>query len=143
MPSDLAFKAINRVVRSVQTLTGGQLGWRASSMPVLRLTTTGRRSGLPRTVVLTSPLTEGDALVVVASRGGDDRPPDWLLNLQANPTVEVVLRDGPPRQLRARVATEQERERLWPRVVADHRNYADYQARTTRVIQLVLLEPPA
>jgi len=110
-------------------------------MPVLELTTTGRQSGLRRSVMLTSPLREGEALVVVASRGGDDRSPAWFHNLQANPDVEVRLQGKPRERMRARVATAAERGRLWPLITADHSNYADYQTRTAREIPLVLLEP--
>jgi deazaflavin-dependent oxidoreductase (nitroreductase family) len=141
VPSDLAFKVMNATHRVVLTLSRGRYGWAAMNMPVLRLTTTGRTSGLPRSVMLTCPVQEGSTLVVVASRGGDDKPPAWLLNVVADPDVSVVLEGGPPRPMSARVATSEERDRLWPLVVADHTNYADYQKRTSREIALVLLEP--
>jgi deazaflavin-dependent oxidoreductase (nitroreductase family) len=141
MPNDFGFKAMNAIHRILLKVSGGRAGWTAMDMPVLELTTTGRKSGRPRSVMLTSPLREGSALVVVASRGGDDRSPAWFLNLQANPDVEVRLQGKPRQRMRARVATAQERERLWPLVTADHRNYADYQTKTTREIPLVLLEP--
>ncbi|MCY7373512.1 MAG: nitroreductase family deazaflavin-dependent oxidoreductase [Spirochaetaceae bacterium] len=143
MPSDLVLKAMNAIHRTVLTVSGGRVGWAAWDMPVLKLTTQGRRSGRPRSVMLTSPLQEGTTLVVVASRGGDDRPPAWLLNLQETPEVSVTLQGEPTARMRARVATAAERHRLWPLVVADHRNYAAYQSRTTREIALVLLEPEA
>jgi deazaflavin-dependent oxidoreductase (nitroreductase family) len=142
MPSDFSFKVMNAVHRGVLRLSGGRKGWTSSNMPVLELTTTGRKSGLERSTMLTSPLQEGTTLVVVASRGGDDKPPAWFLNLQANPDVGVSLRGEPRRAMRARVADSDERARLWPRVVADHSNYAGYQTRTTREIPLVLLEDP-
>ncbi len=122
-------------------VSGGRLGWAAQDMPVLELTTTGRKTGLPRSVMLTSPWQEGEELIVVASRGGDDRPPAWFLNLMGNPDVQVRLRGEPKQQMRARIATAQERERLWPLVVADHRNYAAYQTKTAREIPLVFLKP--
>lgn len=143
MPSDLGFKALNGVHRVVLKVTGGRLGWVAQDMPVLELTTTGRRSGKSRSVMLTSPLQEGATLVVVASRGGDDQQPAWCLNLGDNPDVGVRLRGRPTQQMHARVATQPERERMWPLVVADHQIYAGYQARTARQIPLVLLEPVA
>jgi deazaflavin-dependent oxidoreductase (nitroreductase family) len=141
MPTDLTFKAMNAFHRCVLKITGGRAGWTASNMPVLELTTTGRKSGRPRSVMLTSPVQEGTTLIVVASRGGDDKSPAWLLNLQDNPVVGVALQGGPMRTMRARVANAQERSRLWPLVIADHQNYADYQTRTTREIALILLEP--
>lgn len=140
MPSDFAMKAMNAVHRAVLTVTGGKVGWRVSDMPVLTLVTTGRKSGRPRSVMLTSPIQEGSTLVVVASRGGDDNHPAWFLNLRANPQVEVALQGGTARPMRARVATAQERARLWPLIVADHANYAGYQKKTEREIPLVLLE---
>jgi len=141
MPSDFALKAMNAVHRSLLKISGERLGWNVSNMPVLELTTTGRKSGQPRSVMLTSPVQEGTTLVVVASRGGDDKPPAWLLNLQDNPDVEVALKGKAKQRMRARIATPEERSRLWPRVTADHKNYAGYQTRTTREIPLVLLEP--
>jgi len=141
MPGDFGFKAMNAIHRALLKVSGGRVGWTAQDMPVLELTTTGRKSGQPRSVMLTSPLQEGPVLVVVASRGGDDNAPAWFLNLQDNPDVQVSLQGGPPRQMRARVATSAERARLWPLVTSDHKNYAEYQTKTTREIPLVLLEP--
>ena len=143
MPSDIGFKAMNLIHRILLTASGGRLGWTAMDMPVLELTTIGRRSGESRSVMLTSPLQEGEALIVVASRGGDENPPAWFLNLTDNPDVEVRLQGRPKQPMRARVASPAERKRLWPLVVADHKNYAGYQRGTTREIPLVLLEPVA
>jgi deazaflavin-dependent oxidoreductase (nitroreductase family) len=78
---------------------------------------------------------------VVASRGGDDTHPAWFLNLSDNPDVEVRVRGKAKEPMRARVATAEERARLWPLVTQDHKNYAGYQKRTEREIPLVLLEP--
>jgi F420H(2)-dependent quinone reductase len=130
--------------------SGGRIGARAGGAPALLLTTTGRRSGEPRTSALIY-LRDGDRLVVVASNGGSDRPPAWLLNLQANPGVGVQIGT---RQFSARatVAEPEERERLWPLVNQNnkglapliHRSasgrYDAYQQHTQRVIQLVLLD---
>jgi deazaflavin-dependent oxidoreductase (nitroreductase family) len=141
MPSDLALKTMNRVHRGLLKIAGGRLGWMVSDMPVLELTTTGRISGRPRSVMLTSPLQEGSTIVVVASRGGDDTHPAWFLNLRDNPDVEVSLQGKRKQRMTARMATPEERARLWPRITADHKNYASYQRRTTREIPLVLIEP--
>ena len=141
MRSNFRFKAMNVLHRIVLAVSGGRLGWTAMDMPVLELTTTGRKSGQPHSVMLTSPLQEGAGFVVVASGGGDVRPPAWLLNLRDNPDVEVRLQGEPKHHMRARVATPAERERLWPLVIADHGNYAGYQSKTTREIALALLEP--
>jgi deazaflavin-dependent oxidoreductase (nitroreductase family) len=141
MSSDLQLKIMNGVHRVIHTVSFGKLGWDAMGMPVLELTTTGRKSGQPRSVMLTSPVQEGDTLVIVASRGGDDTHPAWFLNLRDNPDVEVSLRGTPKVKMHARVADADERARLWPDVIKDHDNYAGYQRKTDREIPLVLLEP--
>ncbi|MCW2671902.1 MAG: hypothetical protein JWP14_491 [Frankiales bacterium] len=141
MPSDLQMKTMNGVHRVALRLTGGRFGWNLLGMPVVELTTTGRKSGQPRTVMLTSPLQEGSTFVVVASRGGDDNPPAWLLNIEAAGDVQVATNGGEPKPYRARVATAEERARMWPLVTADHTNYAGYQKKTSREIPLVLLTP--
>lgn len=140
-PSDILLKAMNAAHRVLITVTGGRVGRDAFGMPVLELTTTGRRSGEPRSVLLTAPLTDGGAYVVVASRGGDDKHPAWFLNLRDRPDVEVAVRDGPREPMHARIADPQTRARLWPQIAERYRNYAGYQRRTDREIPLVLLEP--
>ena len=132
---------MNGVYRAMLKLTGDRLGWTVSNMPALELTTIGRKSGQPRAVMLTSPLQEGTTIVVVASRGGDDTHPAWYLNLRDNPDVEVAYQGRTKQQMTARIASPDERARLWPLVIADHKNYAGYQTKTDREIPLVLLEP--
>ncbi|MFZ9628773.1 MAG: nitroreductase/quinone reductase family protein [Ilumatobacteraceae bacterium] len=140
MPSDFALKSMNAVHRALLALSFGKVGWQAAGMPVLELTTTGRTSGQPRTCLLTSPLQVGDDYVIVASRGGDDHHPAWYLNLCANPVVAVSIGGAPAEQRSARVATADERAEMWPTITTRYRNYAGYQARTTREIPLVVLE---
>jgi deazaflavin-dependent oxidoreductase (nitroreductase family) len=142
MPSDWQFKALNTVHQGLLKISGGRIGSRAGGMPVVELTTTGRKSGQPRTVILTSPLQEGDSIVVVGSRGGDDRHPAWVLNVQQNPDVDVKFAGKPKQRMRARVATPEERATLWPRVTASYKGYGNYQTKTDREIPLVLLETP-
>ena len=141
MPRDETLKVMNAFHRGLLKISGGRLGWRAGGMPVLELTTRGRKSGQPRVVMLTSPLQQGDAIVIVASRGGDDHHPAWFLNLRDDPDVEVAFAGKPKERMRARVATPEEREMLWPRVTETYKRYADYQTKTDREIPLVLLEP--
>lgn len=81
-------------------------------------------------------------MVVVASKGGDDQHPAWFLNLQADQNVHVATKDGVKRAMVARVASADERARLWPQVTAAYKGYAGYQTKTVREIPLVLLDPP-
>jgi len=141
MPSDFALKTMNGFHRALLKVSGGRIGWSASGMPVVELTTIGRKSGLPRSVMLTSPVQEGSTIVVVASRGGDEQHPAWFLNLRENSAVEVAYKGEPKQKMHARVATPEERARLWPLVTAEHKNYAGYQTKTSREIPLVLLAP--
>ncbi len=141
MPSDRALKSMNAIRRGLLALTFGKVGWKAGGMPVLELTTTGRKSGQERSCMLTSPLQVGDAYVIVASRGGDDHHPAWYLNLEANPEVQIAVGGKAKQPCRARIATADERAEMWPQITAQYRNYAGYQSKTTREIPLVLLEP--
>jgi len=141
VPADVILKTMNTVHRALLRATGNRLGASLAGMPSLELTTIGRKSGTPRSVMLTSPLQEGDAYVVVASRGGDDIHPAWFLNLRDNPAVEVTVVGQPKRDMHARVASAEERARMWPIIADKYRNHAGYQKRTKREIPLVLLEP--
>jgi deazaflavin-dependent oxidoreductase (nitroreductase family) len=143
MPSDAVFKIANAVHRAITKVTFGHMGWSVSTMPVLELTTTGRKTGQLRRVMLTSPIRDGDSYVVVASKGGDEQHPAWFFNLRDDPSVQVSVRGGPRRPMTARVATPDERARLWPQVTKASKNYARYQDQTTREIPLVILEPSA
>ena len=120
-------------------LTGGRIGGRAMGAPIVLLESVGRKSGKRRTHPLIC-LEDGEDLVVVASKGGIDEHPAWYLNLKANPETRVNWK-GEKRNVRAREATEQERERLWPAVVEIYKPYASYQRRTERRIPVVILEP--
>ncbi len=141
MPSDFALKAMNSVHRVLLTVSGGRIGRNLLGMPVLELVTTGRKSGQPRAVMLTAPVVEGDTIVIVASRGGDDTHPAWFLNLRDDPEVQVGLDGEDPVPYRAEIADAETRARLWPKITADHKNYAGYQDKTDREIPVVLLHP--
>ena len=141
MPSTRAMKLMESTHRLVQRLTGGKAGWNIAGMPVIELTTIGRRSGEQRATMLTSPVQDGAAYVVVASRGGDDSHPAWFLNLRDDPNVEVVIEGRPRVAMVARIANAEQRARLWPIITAKYSNYAGYQKKTDREIPLVLLQP--
>jgi deazaflavin-dependent oxidoreductase (nitroreductase family) len=132
-------RTLGRVHRAVVRVGGGRVLGRVAGMPVLLLTTRGRRTGKQRTVPLTY-LRDGVDLVVVGSFGGSDRPPAWWLNLERDRRAAVQL-DGATIAVSARTANASERARLWPNVTCIHPGYARYQARTRRQIPIVLLTP--
>ena len=141
MPSDLMLKTMNTLHKGLLKISFGKVGWNAGNMPVLELTTTGRKSGQPRSVMLTSPLQQGDTIVIVASKGGNDEHPAWFLNLRDDPAVQVAYKGGPAKAMTARVATAEERAEMWPTITAAYKGYAGYQEKTSREIPLVLLDP--
>lgn len=115
----------------------GKRGASINGMPVLLLTTRGRKSGAPRTVPVV-PFVEGDQTYVIASMGGQPRHPAWFFNLSANPDVEVEF--GPERwRARAEVVPAEERTGIWSRITARYPQFADYQTKTTRSIPVVHL----
>jgi deazaflavin-dependent oxidoreductase (nitroreductase family) len=118
--------------------TNGEDGYIWRGAPTLILTTLGRRSGKPRRLALIYGA-DGDRYVVVASKGGAAQHPEWYLNLRDNPEVLVQVKADRFRA-RARTATPQEREALWPEMVKIWPDYAKYQAKTDRQIPLVILE---
>jgi deazaflavin-dependent oxidoreductase (nitroreductase family) len=139
-------RAMSVVHTRMYKLTGGRLGkkWHIGSavfkgVPICLLTTTGAKSGLPRTVPLLY-MPDGDSVVLVASQGGLPTNPQWLRNVQADPAVTIQVRTK-VRTMRARVATPAERDRLWPRLVDLYADFASYQAWTERQIPVVICEP--
>ena len=142
MPSDAMLKGMNTIHRGLLKISGGRLGWTAGKMPVLELTTTGRKSGEPRSLPLIYG-EAGDGYVIIASKGGMPNHPVWFLNLQANPECELMV--GPKHvTARARVAEGEERERLWKRMAEIYPPYDEYQERAgDRTIPVVVLDPVA
>jgi deazaflavin-dependent oxidoreductase (nitroreductase family) len=118
--------------------TDGQEGHDWQGTQTLLLTTKGRRSGEPRELPLIYGKS-GDAYLVVASNGGQDRPPAWYLNLSEDPSTEVqVWGDRFP--AKARVATPEEKAEMWKTMVAEWPAYDDYQKKTDREIPIIVLE---
>lgn len=138
--ADAGFRTVSHLHAALLRVSRWHLGATIVGMPVVELQTIGRRSGRPRSVVLSAPVVDGDRIVLVASRGGADRDPDWYRNLVANPSVELTMH-GATRPMTARTADAAERAELWPRIVAANPGYAGYQRRTTRQIPLVICEP--
>jgi deazaflavin-dependent oxidoreductase (nitroreductase family) len=117
--------------------TGGAEGHDWQGTTVLLLTTTGRNSGAKRTTPLIYQRHGADYLVVASNGGGD--PPGWFLNLQADPDVTVQVK-ADHHTARARVATAEEKPDLWRIMTATGTPYDDFQAKTDRVIPVVVLE---
>ncbi len=140
MPNDLFFKVMNTIHHSLLNVSGGRIGWAIGGMPVLKLTTVGRKSGTPQSVLLTIPAQEDGRLVIVASKGGADTHPSWFLNLQQDHHVIVTMKGKDSFSMVARVASGKEHERLWLMITSKHDNYASYQGKTARKIPVVILE---
>jgi F420H(2)-dependent quinone reductase len=137
--TDLQFRILGGIHRRLYRLTGGKIGGRIGRLPVLLLTTTGRKSGQPRTQPLAY-TKAGDGFAVIASKGGAPRHPLWYLNLRAQPLADVTV-GRESWKVRARDAQGEERDRLW-RALADlHPGYDGYARKTTRQIPVVVLEP--
>jgi F420H(2)-dependent quinone reductase len=118
--------------------TGGRFGGQMFRRPMILLTTTGRKSGQPRvTPLLCHP--DGDRYLLIGSNGGDDRTPQWVQNLMANPEASIEL-EGETIPVRATIATPEEKKVLWPKATAAYKGYDGYQRRTSRDIPVVILE---
>src|SRR5579859_2109807 len=99
--ADIGLKTMSRVHRVILRTTSGRVLNSAFGMPVVELRTVGRKSGLPRSTMLTAPVIDGQRIVLVASKGGDDRDPEWYRNLMAHPDAELMVH-GQRRLVRAR-----------------------------------------
>ncbi len=117
----------------------GRLGGKAYGVPVVLIESVGRKTGKRRTHPLLC-LPDGERLVIIASKGGTDRHPAWYHNLMARPET-VAWWKGEKRQVRARAASGEERDRLWRMMAEAYPDYENYQRRTEREIPVVVLEP--
>jgi deazaflavin-dependent oxidoreductase (nitroreductase family) len=132
-PTDWVAQHIRRYVE-----TDGREGQLWRGVNTLLLTTCGRKSGKRRRTALIYG-EDDDRLVLVASRGGHKNHPSWYLNLVENPQVEVQV-GADKFSARAHTASPEEKARLWPLMTSIWPAYDDYQARTERVIPVVVLE---
>ena len=119
--------------------TAGEVGYLWNGATALLLTTTGGKSGLPRTQPLIF-AAHGEDFLVVASLGGAPNHPAWYLNLLANPAAEIQVK-GDLIKVTGRTADDDEKPGLWKIVTDQWPNYNVYQARTERIIPLVVLSP--
>ena len=125
---------------AVYRATGGRIGGGLPGLPsLLLLDHVGARSGKRRTTPLVY-MPTGDALLIVASKGGHSSNPGWLHNLRAHPDTEIQI-GRERRQVHAREASAEQREQLWPKAAEYNPHWARYRKRTTREIPFVLLEP--
>jgi deazaflavin-dependent oxidoreductase (nitroreductase family) len=120
-------------------LTGGRVGGKLGKAPILLLTTTGRKSGQPRTAPVLY-LADGDRFVVINTNAGNAKTPAWSLNLRANPEAEVEV--GKRRvKVRARLAEGEERAELWRRHMQQYSGWEFYESKLDRDIGVFVLEP--
>jgi deazaflavin-dependent oxidoreductase (nitroreductase family) len=136
-PPDVALLGAEHVQRYQET--DGEVGYIWNGVPILLLTTTGRKTGAPWTTPLIHGR-DGDDYLVVASMGGAPQHPNWYRNLAANPAAQIQVRSE-HLNVTARTASDTEKLRLW-KIVSDlWPNYDVYQSRTDRVIPVVVLTP--
>lgn len=109
-----------------------------ASRPLLLLTTTGAKSGQPRTTPMMY-IPDGERLLVIASNAGAERHPDWYYNLMAHPQVTVEVKTE-TYEAAATVAEGEDRQRLWTKIVAAAPFFAEHQAKITREIPVIVLE---
>jgi deazaflavin-dependent oxidoreductase (nitroreductase family) len=131
-------KLVTSAHAGVYRASGGRVGSSIGAANICLLTTTGRRSGRPRTTPVNY-FPDGSRLVLVASNGGSDRHPHWYLNILDNGSVKLQ-RGSVVEEMAARPATPEEREELWPRITQWYRGYERYQQKTAREIPLVIVE---
>ena len=117
--------------------SGGKRGATMAGMPVLLLTTRGRKTGKTRTVPVVS-FVEGDQTYVIASMGGQPQNPAWFFNLEVHPEVEVQFGQD-HWQARAEVLSAEERASIWPKITTKFPNFGEYQQKTKRVIPVIRL----
>jgi deazaflavin-dependent oxidoreductase (nitroreductase family) len=141
-PGTIAFRIAKAMIGAntwIYRRTGGRMGNKVKGAPVLLLEHVGRKSGKRRTAPVLY-LEDGTDLVVVGSRGGSEAMPAWFLNLIANPSTTVQI-GSERRDVLARQASQEEKQRLWPRLVEMFPDFDAYQARTSREIPVAILSP--
>jgi F420H(2)-dependent quinone reductase len=151
MPSDRFYSRISHSLGSrglrivgklnvpVYRLSRGRIGGKVGKGPVLLLTTTGRKSGEPRTAPVLY-LADGERFVVINTNAGNTKTPAWSLNLRADPEAEVEVR-GKRTKVRARIAEGEERAELWRRHMQQYSGWDYYESKLDREISIFVLQP--
>lgn len=137
---DAGFRLLNLVHKGALRISGGRWPRTLFGMLPVELHTIGSKTGQRRSSMLASPIHDESRVVLVASKGGDERDPQWYRNLIAHPDVELTF-DGATHPMRARTADPEEKRALWPDIVATYKGYATYQGRSARDIPVVICEP--
>jgi len=132
-------RAVGKLNVPLYRLSRGRVGGRVGKGPVLLLTTTGRKSGEPRTAPVLY-LADDDRYVVINTNAGNAKTPAWSLNLRANPDAEVEVR-GKRAKVRARIAAGEERADLWRRQMEQYSGWDYYESKLDREIGVFVLEP--
>jgi len=132
-------KLILKVIVFLYNVSGGRIGGKMGNVPVLLLTTTGRKTAKQRTLPLVY-IMDGSAYVITASAGGADRHPGWFFNIRSNPQATIQVKDKPIK-VTAEIAGPEKKPELWTRLVEVAPNFAGYQKRTSREIPMVILHP--
>ena len=130
---------IFNVMVFLYNVSGGRIGGKMGKVPVLLLTTTGRKTGKQRTLPLVYIMDDSD-YVITASAGGADKHPSWYFNIRSNPQATIQVKDKHI-QVTAEIAEPEKKSELWARLVEVAPNFAGYEKRTSREIPMVILHP--
>jgi F420H(2)-dependent quinone reductase len=132
-------RAVGKLNVPVYRLTRGRVGGKVGKGPVLLLTTTGRKSGEPRTAPVLY-LADGDSYVVINTNAGNEKTPAWSLNLRADPEAEVEIK-GRRTRVKARLAEGDERADLWRRHSEQYSGWDFYESKLDREVGVFVLDP--
>jgi deazaflavin-dependent oxidoreductase (nitroreductase family) len=134
-------RLVGKLNAPIYRLSGGRVGGKLGKAPILLLTTTGRKSGQPRTAPVLY-LADGNRFVVINTNAGNDKTPAWSLNLRANPEAEVEIGRNQV-AVRARLAEGEERADLWRRSMEQYEGWDFYESKLDREVGVFVLEPCA
>lgn len=136
-----AIRIFSKVHGFIYQITGGRLGSQLGSIPMLLLTTTGRKSGKKRTVPLVG-IPHGSGYILIASFGGSPTHPAWFLNIRENPSISIRIGSLVTSAEASIIDTsDSEYEEMWEKAVDTYPGYDDYKQKSPRDIPIVLVTP--